>query len=284
MLEIARSSPGLLSAGASRSKEEVFSAISELMEKAAGIVFPDSKSSLVHSRITKRVVALRMSGVDEYMDFLEKSEGAGELEQLIFALTTNVTRFFREPHHFDDLRNSVFPELIKRAKIGQRVRIWSAGCSSGEEPYTIAMTALLLDPDIGKSDFKILATDLDRNVLNKGKAGAYSASALRSIPSEYHGHVTRKGEEFVMSAAAKHLITFRELNLLHDWPFAGNFDVIFCRNVVIYFSDKVSEKLWGRFASRLVPGGRLFAGHSERIREPKMMGLKPYGTSSYEKL
>ena len=267
-----------------REKNEVFKTVSKMMEDAAGNVFPESKSSLVHARITKRVVALKMSGVREYMQLLDSPEGASELEELIFALTTNVTRFFREPHHFDDLQTVVLPELVKRAASGGRVRIWSAGCSSGEEPYSIAMTALAHEPGIGKYDFKILATELDRNMVKKGRAGVYSASSLRSIPDEFKFSVKTSADTISIPDAAKKLISFRELNLLHDWPFAGKFDVIFCRNVVIYFSDELSDKLWGRFSSRLDKGGRLFVGHSERIRNSAAFGLKSYGTSSFEKL
>ena len=263
---------------------DVFDHVAKMMEEMTGIVFPESKSSLVQARISKRVIALRLPGIAEYMQFLETAEGASEREQLVFALTTNVTRFFREPHHFDDLKNDVLPELIGRAANGARVRIWSAGCSSGEEPYTIAMTALAISPNVGSYDFKILATDLDRNVIEKAKKGTYAESALDSIPVEYHRLLITNEGMIEMPESAKQLIAFRELNLLHDWPFVGSFDVIFCRNVVIYFSDELSDKLWNRFVDRLVVGGRLYAGHSERIRAPEAKGLKPFGTSSYEKL
>ena len=262
---------------------EVFKQVAEMMERETGNVFPESKSSLVQARISKRVVALRLAGVLEYIDYISSEDGASEREELIFALTTNVTRFFREPHHFEDLKNDVFPALIQNAAAGARVRIWSAGCSSGEEPYTIAMTALALDPKVGNYDFKILATDLDRHVVNKGRRGVYAANALQSIPDEYHNLLSISDAAIEMPDSAKKLISFRELNLLHEWPFAGRFDVIFCRNVVIYFSDELSDKLWHRFVERLEPGGRLYAGHSERIRSPETKGLKPYGTSSYQK-
>lgn len=263
---------------------DVFEQVARMMEDVSGNVFPDTKRSLVQSRVSKRVLALRMSGAPEYIDFILTDAGASEREELVFALTTNVTRFFREPHHFEDLKYDVLPRLIAAASTGKRVRIWSAGCSSGEEPYTIAMTALALDSNLSKYDFKILATDLDRHVVSKAKKGVYPQTALQGIPDEYHALLKPSSTAIEMSESAKELITFRELNLLHTWPFAGNFDVIFCRNVVIYFDDELSDKLWGRFVDRMVPGGRLYAGHSERIRAPEAKGLKPYGTSSYEKL
>ncbi len=284
MTPLASSSSVLPSARRPSGEREVFLQVAKMMEDISGNVFPDSKSSLVHSRIAKRVLALRMSGTPEYMEFISTDAGASEREELIFALTTNVTRFFREPHHFDDLKQSVLPRLIARAAEGKRVRIWSAGCSSGEEPYTIAMTALALDPHLGHYDFKILATDLDRNVVAKAKNGVYPISARDGIPEEYQSQFESTPTTIEMSEAVKNIITFRELNLLHQWPFAGSFDIIFCRNVVIYFSDELSDKLWLRFVDRLVSGGRLYAGHSERIRMPEAKGLKPYGISSYEKL
>ena len=264
--------------------ESAFKRISEMMERSTGIIFPESKRSLVQGRISKRMTALNIFRFDEYIAFLNSPEGQTEQEQLVFSLTTNVTRFFREPHHFTDLKDNILPKLISRAKSGQRVRIWSAGCSSGEEPYSIALLALDADPGIGQSDFKILATDLDRNMVRTGRKGRYSPSALQSSDEAFSGLLRQEDNAVVMPEAAKQLITFRELNLLHDWPFKGTFDVIFCRNVVIYFKDDVAEKLWKRFSDRLEKGGRLYSGHSERIRSPDQFNLKPYGITSFEKL
>ena len=265
-------------------RRSLFREIAAMMEAATGNLFPESKSSLLQSRVSKRMVALRINDVDDYLTYLFSENNQNEREELIFALTTNVTRFFREPHHFEDLKDSVLPPLLSKLKSGGRVRIWSAGCSSGEEPYSIAMTALSLEPKLKNFDFKILATDINRNMVSRARKGTYSAAALSSIPVEYHAYVETDGSRFNMGETAKELISFRELNLLHDWPFAGSFDVIFCRNVVIYFSDDLSNTMWQRFATRLNTGGRLYAGHSERVRSPDALGLKPYGASSYEKL
>lgn len=264
--------------------ENAFQQISKMMERSTGIIFPESKRSLVQGRISKRMIALNIFRFDQYMAFLNSPEGQTEQEQLVFSLTTNVTRFFREPHHFTDLKENILPKLVSRAKSGQRVRIWSAGCSSGEEPYSIALLALDADPNIGKSDFKILATDLDRNMVRTGRNGRYSPSALQSSDEAFSNLLRQQNDAVVMPDAAKELITFRELNLLHDWPFKGKFDVIFCRNVVIYFKDNIAEKLWKRFSERLEKGGRLYSGHSERIRSPSDYNLKPYGITSFEKL
>jgi len=265
-------------------QSKMFTDIARMMEEATGIVFPDSKSSLVQARVSKRMVALRMNRFEDYTAFLASPDGKAEHEQLVFSLTTNVTRFFREPHHFTDLSANVLPDLVQRARAGERVRIWSAGCSSGEEPYSIALLTLAIDPSIGRKDFKILATDLDRNMIINGKRGHYPATATQSAPDEFSGLLSTRSGAVSIPEAAKNLVSFRELNLLHDWPFTRSFDVIFCRNVVIYFKGDVAEGLWQRFAERLPRGGRLYAGHSERVRSPDRYRLKPYGITSYEKL
>jgi len=262
----------------------MFKDIAKMMEDATGILFPQSKSSLVQARVSKRMAALQIDRFDDYKAYIASPEGRVEHEQLVFSLTTNVTRFYREPHHFEDLKTQILPDLIRRAKSGERVRIWSAGCSSGEEPYSIALMVLAADPDIGRKDFKILATDLDRNMVAAGRSGHYPGSALQSTAPEFQELLTLRGNQIVMPDQAKQLISFRELNLLHTWPFKGSFDVIFCRNVVIYFKEDLANKLWGRFAAQLRPGGRLYAGHSERVRAPDQHNLKPYGITSFEKL
>ena len=261
-----------------------FEIVSQYAHKHFGLAMSSSKKPLVSSRLARRLRHLKINKFKDYIAQLEGPNADAERNELLSLLTTNVTHFFREPHHFEDLKDSVLPPLLSKLKSGGRVRIWSAGCSSGEEPYSIAMTALSLEPKLKNFDFKILATDINRNMVSRARKGTYSAAALSSIPVEYHAYVETDGSRFNMGETAKELISFRELNLLHDWPFAGSFDVIFCRNVVIYFSDDLSNTMWQRFATRLNTGGRLYAGHSERVRSPDALGLKPYGASSYEKL
>ncbi len=175
-------------------------------------------------------------------------------------LTTNFTRFFRENHHFEHLKTDVLPGLIARAKNGGRVRIWSAACSDGQEPYSIALTVLSLLPNAADYDFRILATDIDPKILALARAGAYDATALETV-----NPAMRKQWFSEVDDRVKRLITFNELNLMAQWPIKGPFDVIFCRNVVIYFDEPTQMKIWSRFAGVLDNGGHLYIGHSERV-------------------
>jgi chemotaxis protein methyltransferase CheR len=189
---------------------------------------------------------------------------------MIAALTTNVTRFFREPHHFDHLRQHVAPRIMHAARAGARVRLWSAACSSGEEPYSIALTLLDAIPDVVRCDVKILATDIDPNVLAKARAGVYRDDATSPIPSALRDRWMirdREGAETMWRVCdeARAMISFKELNLIGAWPMQGRFDVIFCRNVVIYFEEATQIFLWDRFKNVLMRDGRLYIGHSERI-------------------
>jgi chemotaxis protein methyltransferase CheR len=176
-----------------------------------------------------------------------------------------VTRFFRESHHFDYLRGLLAP-LVKAAREGGRLRIWSAGCSSGEEPYSIALTLLDMMPDAASHDVRILATDIDPNMLVRGRAALYPHNAVREVPPALRERWTQpEGDSVCMSDAARGLIQFNELNLLADWPMKGRFNVIFCRNVMIYFDEPTQDRIWKKFSTLLMPGGTLFIGHSERI-------------------
>lgn len=258
-------------------------AIARMMEEISGNIFPESKNSLIQSRVLKRMIALKINRFEAYIDYLSSPKGEAEKEELVYSLTTNTTRLFREPHHFNSLRKTILPKLIARARQGERVRIWSAGCSSGEEPYSIALLALFLEPELARYDFKILATDLDRNMVNRGRRGHYPADKLSTIPADLRKLVSCRDDTLIMSSALTELITFRELNLLHEWPFRGQFDIIFCRNVVIYFTEEISDQLWRKLASRIVPGGHLFIGHSERVRAPESIGLTLTGVTTYEK-
>jgi chemotaxis protein methyltransferase CheR len=194
---------------------------------------------------------------------------------MVAAMTTNVTRFFREPHHFDHLQKSVLSRLAEEARGGMRVRLWSAGCSSGEEPYSIAIALLDVMPDAPDHDIRILATDIDPDVLNRAQAAVYRAGQVENIPAESRSKCllpTKDAGEmaFCISDVARELVRFRELNLLDPWPMTGRFDVIFCRNVMIYFDEPTQNDIWLRFAEVLQPGGYLYIGHSERIAADRL--------------
>ena len=189
---------------------------------------------------------------------------------LIAAMTTNVTRFFREPHHFEHLTDVAMPLLADAARRGGKVRIWSAGCSSGEEPYSIALTVLKAMPDAAEHDILVLASDIDPDMIARAEAGAYPSARLADIPPQMRGtavETARSGGElqFRLTEKVQKLVRFRQLNLLREWPMRGQFNIIFCRNVMIYFDQQTQDSIWSRFARQMSPGGYLYIGHSERI-------------------
>ena len=241
--------------------------IAAMIHADAGISLNDSKASLVYSRLSKRLRRLGFSAFSEYCRFVAAEEGAAERREMLSALTTNFTKFFRENHHFEHLEKTVLPELIARAKAGGRVRIWSAGCSDGSEPYSIALTVLKAFPDVANYDFKILATDIDPKILQKAKNGIYEEAALEAVESGMRHNLFKRSAEggFAVDAKVKSLITYRELNLMQPWPFKGPFDVIFCRNVVIYFDEPTQARIWTRYAEKLAVSGHLYICHSERL-------------------
>lgn len=269
---------------------EEFRRVADALFMDAGITLPDSKMTLVHSRLSKRLRALKMNRFEAYCDFIESAEGAIERRQLLTALTTNVTRFFREPHHFDDLRDRLLPALLKRAKQGERIRIWSAGCSSGEEPYSIAMCLNALAPDLSGLDIRILATDIDPNILQRGRLGIYSDAQMKGLPDDLRNKYFHRvetdghGDHYQVSDTLKKLISYKELNLTKRWPLKGPFDVIFCRNVVIYFNEPTAQKVWADFASLLSPGAHLLVGHSERVTGPATALFDTTGVTTYRRI
>jgi chemotaxis protein methyltransferase CheR len=249
-----------------------FERISNLVYKHAGINLHDGKMELVRARIAKR---LRVSGFEsakEYIDHVEADPTGNSLTVLLDAMSTNLTSFFRESDHFDHLTNVFLPTLAK--KPSRRLRAWSAGCSSGEEPYTLAMTLLeffgTATSPTGGWDIKILATDLSTQVLATAKAGIYASQRTTSIPpalrTKYFASRKVDGETlYEASPALRSLICFNRLNLMEEWPFTGPFDFIFCRNVMIYFDKPTQERLVGRYFQMLDSGGLLFTGHSESL-------------------
>ncbi len=250
-----------------------FQQIAAMLHADAGIHLSESKATLVYSRLAKRLRALGLKNFRDYCAIVAEHGGADERQQMLAALTTNVTRFFREPHHFEHLRKQVLPALVETAKRGGRVRLWSAACSNGAEPYSIALTVLSVLPTAQSYDIKVLATDIDPNMVEEGSSGIYSDTALQPVPSDlrlryFTASRSAEGKTWQAGEALRSLITFRELNLIGAWPMRGKFDAIFCRNVVIYFEDATQARLWSRFVPHLMPGGRLYIGHSERLSGP----------------
>lgn len=246
------------------------SEIAAMIYSDAGISLNETKASLVYSRLSKHIRALGLPGFRDYCQLVSSPAGAVQRREMLSHLTTNFTRFFRENHHFDHLRDEVLPGLLARAKAGGRVRIWSAACSDGQEPYSIALTVLSLMPNAADLDFRILATDIDPKILGLARIGAYDEAALETVSpamrKQWFQEVEIQGRrKFQIDDRVKRLITYNELNLLAQWPFKGSFDVIFCRNVVIYFDEPTQTKIWSRFAGQLQDQGHLYIGHSERV-------------------
>lgn len=238
--------------------------ISARGQTSLGIELGESKRQMVYSRLSRRLRALGMRSFSEYVDFLDTPAGAAEHEQFANALTTNLTSFFREAHHFEH-----FEREIRRTSVNNphRLRVWSAGCSTGEEPYSLAMMLHANADVLGGRDRRILATDLDTGVLEIGAKGVYAADRLKSVPQRFRSPAFLKpgATEQQMSDALRNLVVFRPLNLIGAWPFKGPFDFIFCRNVLIYFSPEMRTRIIDRFADLLHPGGILYLGHSESI-------------------
>jgi chemotaxis protein methyltransferase CheR len=244
--------------------------IATMIYADAGIYLNETKASLVYSRLSKHIRSLGLKGFRDYCQLVASPAGAAARRDMLSHLTTNFTRFFRENHHFEHLKTDVLPQLIARAKAGGRVRIWSAACSDGQEPYSIALTVLSLLPNAADYDFRILATDIDPKILALARAGAYDATALETVSpamrKQWFSEVEVGGRfKWRIDDRVKRLITFNELNLMAQWPVKGPFDVIFCRNVVIYFDEPTQMKIWSRFAGVLDSGGYLYIGHSERV-------------------
>ena len=249
-----------------------FNFIRHVIGENAGIMLGPNKRQLVQGRLARRLRELGLPSYEAYCEHVRES-GPEELVGLINALTTNVTAFFRENHHFEALASYMIPEAVKRNAATRRIRIWSAGCSTGEEPYCIAMVAADALPAGVRWDMKILATDIDSDVIAAARQGMYPMERLAAVPQERLQRCFRKGTgsytgQAMVKERLRDLVTFRTLNLMHNWPMHGPFDIIFCRNVMIYFDQVTRERLVSRFGELLAPGGYLCIGHSESIHNP----------------
>ncbi len=246
-----------------------FERIRQFVSEHTGIVLTEAKKNMVYGRLSKRIRKGRFDTFDEFCDALEAGD-EDEQEFMINAITTNLTAFFREQHHFDFLADTLVPQIMEQNKHSKRLRIWSAGCSTGEEPYSIAITLQESLPDIEQWDVKILATDLDANVVAHGKKGVYREDRITGLPEEIIQRWFKRGKGDNEGMVRVHpelqkMITFKRLNLLHEWPMKGPFDLMFCRNVVIYFDKETQKVLFDRYADILIPEAHLFIGHSETL-------------------
>ncbi|HEY9130582.1 MAG TPA: protein-glutamate O-methyltransferase [Dyella sp.] len=247
-----------------------FRFLREFVLEHCGISLGEHKRQLVQGRLLRRLRALRLRGFESYCQIL-RDDPDSELGELASAISTNVTSFFREMHHYDFLIQTQLPLWLQQKRNGGRLRIWSAGCSTGEEPYALAMVlAEALEAYGSQVDAKILATDLSPQALEAARKGVYSVDKLAGVSPERLRRWFLRGEGAYSGLACVHprlreLVTIQPLNLLHDWPMQGPFDAIFCRNVVIYFDKPTKQRLFSRYAGLLPPGGYLFLGHSESM-------------------
>lgn len=268
-----------------------FNSIRSLVHENTGIALSPSKRELVKRRFSPRLRALGLASFGAYVDYL-KANFDKEGNHFCNAITTNLTSFFRENHHFELLRNEVLPQLLKNKRISDRIRIWSAGCSTGQEAYCLAVTLLKNISDIQRRDVKILATDLDENCLATARKGAYPDKDFDSVSpdvlknyfaQELVGAGHRARHCYMASGKLKELITFNKLNLMEPWPMKGPFDVIFCRNVFIYFDKDTQFEILRGFAALQQPGSYLCIGHSEIIPNPAQLGYQLIGKTAYRK-
>lgn len=244
-----------------------FDEIRKMLYKLCGIDLHAGKEALVKARLTKRLRLLNLPDFRSYMKYLENDTTGRELAEMIDQLTTNKTSFFRESQHFDYLCKVILPKL-NPARDG--LRIWSAGCSTGEEPFTLGVALHEALPKIGNMDVRILATDISTKVLAKAREATYSYETVRDMPASILGKYftaipAKPHPNYQVNQSVKDLVHFARLNLMGSWPMKGPFDAIFCRNVMIYFDKPTQQALVHRYWEKLRPGGYLFVGHSESL-------------------
>ncbi len=260
-----------------------FQAIAAIMYEDARISLSEAKTTLVQSRLARRLRKFGLARFCDYVDLVHSD--AEERHAMVVALTTNHTHFFREPHHFDHFRETVIPTLQRKQG---PIRIWSAGCSSGEEVYTIAMC--LLGPNrsnaswLRNADVRLLATDIAPHVVESVQRGVYAENVAAGVPEPYRSTWMKPTQGgFIMAEEARQLVTAKVLNLFEPWPLKAAYDVIFCRNVMIYFGDPAKEELEHRFVEQLAPGSFLYIGHSERLIGPAASKMRSCGHTIYQK-
>jgi chemotaxis protein methyltransferase CheR len=253
--------------------DEQFVRICRLVYEHCGINLHEGKKELVRARLAKMLRKYRFKTYDQYIDFVLDDPTQTTFYEMIDQISTNLTSFFREPKHFEYLRRQFLPALIqKKQKTGQlRIRAWSAGCSSGEEPYSIAITLLEAVPLAQSWDIRILASDISTRILRIAQEGLYEPQRVDNLSAELKSRYLKPKKDksapllYEVSPALRSILTFKYLNLMDPWPFRGPFDFIFCRNVMIYFDKPTQEKLVQRFHDVLDNGGLFFTGHSESL-------------------
>jgi len=244
-----------------------FNQLCAMVDRHTGIQLAEGKEDMLYGRLSRRIRKVGVASFKDYIDLLEQDEDGEEFGEFINAVTTNLTSFFRESHHFDYLKETLLPKLMQINRASRKIRIWSAGSSTGEEPYSIAMTVAETMPP--GWDVKILATDLDTDVLQHGERGIYDQTRIegldKSVVKRWFSKSSKQPGKVRVKPELQDLIYFRQLNLLQPWPMKGPVDIIFCRNVIIYFDMPTKQKLMSRYADMLPAHGFLFLGHSEAM-------------------
>jgi chemotaxis protein methyltransferase CheR len=260
-----------------------FKRLRDLVHARTGIALSEAKRELVYGRLARRLRKLKLASFAEYCELVESGESA-ELQELTNAITTNLTSFFRENYHFEQLAAEALPQVESKRSATRRMRLWSAGCSTGEEPYSLAMVMREALAHLPGWDIKLLATDIDSKVVATAAEGEYAHERFKDVPADrvrnWFRTVPGRPGFCAASDELKALVTFKQLNLLDPWPMKGPFDIIFCRNVVIYFDKATQRGLFDRMADLQEPGGWLFIGHSENLlnvtRRYKLVGRTVY--------
>lgn len=264
--------------------EKEFRKISDLVYEHCGINLHDGKKELVRARLAKRLRLGNFKTFPEYMRHVLADKTGREFSILIDSLSTNLTSFFRERQHFEFLRSSFLPPLLERKRKNRnfRIRAWSAGCSSGEEPYSMAITLLEVIRGQGRWDVKVLATDISASMLETAQKGIYDQERVEPVPKIQKNkylisHRVNKQKLFEVNKSLRDVVIFKYLNMVKDWPIKGPLDFIFCRNVMIYFDKPTQQHLISRFWNLLDSGGVLFTGHSESLTgiEHKFKYIEP---------
>jgi chemotaxis protein methyltransferase CheR len=252
---------------------KTFARFAQVITGELGIKMPESKMSMVQSRLLRRVRELRLNSVEQYSEYFFTSSNAHEREQFINAITTNKTDFFREAEHFHFLTRTALPSLSRTTgyRHGSRLKVWSAGCSSGEEPYTLAMVLSEYELLHQGFDFAILGTDVSTRVLDLAREGIYQESQTAPVPPELRRKYLRQGRDKSQCQVRvvpelRRKVTFHQLNFMaDDYGIRDMFDLVFFRNVMIYFDKPTQEAVINKISRYLVPGGYFFAGHSESL-------------------
>lgn len=260
-------------------KDKDFQRVREMIYDYCGISINEGKEALVQSRLMKRIRKLGLGSFTEYLDMVEHSVGSDEFLSFVDVLTTNKTHFFRESKHFDFINDHILPFTA-----GKNLKWWSAGCSTGEEPITAAITLLEARNKAKWSSVKILATDISRDVIKVAKEGVYNHNKIGDIPpallKKYFTDLGQNG--YRINEPIREMITYGRLNLTDKWPLRGGFQVIMCRNVMIYFNRQTQEDIVRKFHAMLEPGGYLFLGHSESI-PANALGFQNVAPAAYKK-